>query len=69
MKKVATVFTMMALIIIFNLTVQAKEAETNYQEKVQSILNELEYAKKAAGEAYPNEYYIHKIIIAFMSSR
>jgi len=59
MKKLVKVFTMVALMMMSSLTVQAKEAETNYKEKVQSILNELEYAKKVAGEAYPNEYYIH----------
>lgn len=59
MKRLATVLTMVVLMMMSSLTVQAKEAETNYQEKIQSILNELEYAKIPAGEAYPDEYYIH----------
>lgn len=59
MKKLATVFTMVALVMISSLTVQAKEAETS-QEKVQRMINELEAVERPAGRAYPNEYYIFK---------
>lgn len=59
MKKLVAVFTtVVALIMVSTLTVQAKEAET-YQEKVERMINKLEYAKKPAGEAYPDEHYIH----------
>ena len=57
MKKLATVFTMVALIMMSTLTVQAKDAET-YQEKVERMISKLEDYKRPAGKAYPNEYYI-----------
>ena len=44
MKKLVAVFTtVVALIMVSTLTVQAKEAET-YQEKVERMINKLEYA-------------------------
>lgn len=58
MKKLVTVFTMVALMIMSSLTVQAKDAETS-EEKVKSMINELDDAKEPAGEAYPDEYIIH----------
>lgn len=59
MKKLVAVFTtVVALIMVSTLTVQAKQAET-YQEKVERMINELEDDKIPAGKAYPNESYIY----------
>lgn len=59
MKKLAIVFTMVAMVMMSSLTVQAKEGETS-QEKIQRMLNNLEDAERPAGKAYPNEKYIAK---------
>ena len=57
MKKLVKVFTMVALMMMSSLTVQAKDAETS-EEKVQRMISGLEDAKRPAGKAYPNEDYI-----------
>ena len=56
MKKLVKVFTMVALMMMSSLTVQAKDAETS-EEKVQRMISGLEDAKRPAGKAYPNEDY------------
>ena len=57
MKKLVKVFTMVALMMMSSLTVQAKDAETS-EEKVQRMISGLEDAKRPAGKAYSNEDYI-----------
>ena len=58
MKRLATVLTMVALMMMSSLTVQAKDEETP-QEKVEIMISQLEDTKRPAGKAYPDEYYIH----------
>ena len=70
MKKLATVFTMVVLMMMSSLIVQAKEAETSQEKvQVQKMINGLEEAKKPAGKAYPNEYYIYESYVVEVDNR